>query len=100
MITFVRTDSIAPGKLGEALAFAVQIAAFVEKTIGHKVSVSVPVGGNPFRIAWVVAFPDLAALEVSFNQLQTDAEYMKQVEAAAPYFLPGEARDEIWSSVT
>ncbi len=99
MITFVRTDSIAPGKLAEALGFAQQIAAFVEKIIGHKVGVSVPVGGNPFRVAWVVALPDLAALEASFKQLQSNPEYMKRIEAAGSYFLPGEARDEIWSSL-
>jgi hypothetical protein len=99
MITFVRTDSIAPGKLAEALGFAQQIAAFVEKIIGHKVGVSVPVGGNPFRVAWVVALPDLAALETSFKQLQSNPEYMKRIEAAGSYFLPGEARDEIWSSL-
>ncbi len=99
MITFVRTDSIAPGKLVEALGFAQQIAAFVEKAIGHKISVSVPVGGNPFRVAWVMAVPDLAALESSFRKLQTNPEYLKQVEAAGPYFLPGAAHDEIWSSL-
>jgi len=99
MITFVRTESIAPGKLVEALTFTQQIAAFVEKIIGHKVGVSVPVGGNPFRVAWVVAMPDLAALEASFKTLQMNPEYMRQVEAAAPCFLPGEARDEIWSSL-
>ena len=32
MITFVRTDFIAPGKQAEALAFAHQIAKLVEKT--------------------------------------------------------------------
>ena len=99
MITFVRTDSIAPGKLAEALGFAQQIAAFVEKIIGHKVGVSVPVGGNPFRVAWVVAMPDLGELEASFKKLQMNPEYMKRVEAAGSYFLPGAARDEIWSSL-
>lgn len=99
MITFVRTDSIAPGKLVEALAFAQDIAKFVEKAVGYKVGVSIPVGGNPFRVAWVVALPDLAALEASFKKLQTSAEYMKRIEAAGSYFLPGAARDEIWSSL-
>jgi hypothetical protein len=99
MITFIRTDSIAPGKLAEALGFAQEIAAFVEKIIGHKVGVSVPVGGNPFRVAWVVALPDLGELEASFKKLQTNPEYMKRVEAAGPYFLPGAAHDQIWSSL-
>jgi hypothetical protein len=47
----------------------------------------------------VVALPDLAALETSFKQLQSNPEYMKRIEAAGSYFLPGEARDEIWSSL-
>ena len=49
MITFVRTATIAPGKVAEALAFAHQIAKLVEKISGLKVGVSMPVGGNPFR---------------------------------------------------
>jgi acetyl-CoA carboxylase alpha subunit len=40
MITFVRTATIAPGKVAEALAFAHQIAKLVEKITGLKVGVS------------------------------------------------------------
>ena len=57
MITYVRTASIAPGKTTEALAFAHNIAKLVDKLTGVKVGVSMPVGGNPFRIAWVSAEP-------------------------------------------
>jgi hypothetical protein len=99
MITFVRTDFIAPGKQAEALAFAHQIAKLAEKLTGHKVGVSIPVGGNPFRVAWVAALPDLAALESSFSKLLGNSDYMKQVESAASFFLPGKAQDEIWSSI-
>ena len=60
MITFVRTNSIAPGELVKALGFAEEIAAFGEKIVGHKVGISIPVGGNPFRVAWVVALPTSA----------------------------------------
>jgi acetyl-CoA carboxylase alpha subunit len=48
-ITFVRTATIAPGKVAEALAFAHQIAKLVEKITGLKVGVSMPIAGN--RIA-------------------------------------------------
>ncbi len=99
MITFVRTDFIAPGKQAEALAFAHQIAKLVETLTGHKVGVSIPVGGNPFRVAWVVALPDLAALESSMGKLLSNADYMKQVESAASFFLPGTTHDEMWSSI-
>lgn len=99
MITFVRTDFIAPGKQAEALAFAQQIAKLVEKITSYKVGVSIPVGGNPFRVAWVLSLPDLAAVESSMGKLMGNADYMKQVEGAASYFLPGKTHDEMWSSI-
>jgi hypothetical protein len=99
MITFVRTATIAPGKVVEALTFAHQIAKLAEKITGLKVGVSMPVGGNPFRIAWVAAQPDLAAVEANNNKLLSDPEYMKLSEGSASLFLPGSAHDEMWRSV-
>jgi hypothetical protein len=99
MITFVRTATIAPGKVGEALAFAHQIAKLVDKITGLKVGVSMPVSGNPFRIAWVAAEPDLAAVEANTNKLLSNPEYMKMSEGGASLFLPGSAHDEMWRSV-
>lgn len=99
MITFVRTATIAPGKVAEALAFAHQIANLVEKISGLKVGVSMPVSGNPFRIAWVAAEPDLASVEANTNKLLSNPEYMKLSESGASLFLPGSAHDEMWRSV-
>ena len=96
MITFVRTAAIAPGKVAEAIGFAHQIAKLVEKITGLKVGVSMPVAGNPFRIAWVAAEPDLASVEANTNKLLSDPEYMKLAESGASYFLPGSAHDEMW----
>ena len=61
-VRFVRTATIAPGKLAEAIGLAHQIAKLVDKIAGLKVGVSMPVAGNPFRIAWVAAEPDLASV--------------------------------------
>ena len=71
----------------------------VEKITGLKVGVSMPVGGNPFRIAWVAAEPDLASVEANNNKLLSNPEYMKLVEGSASLFLPGSAHDEMWRSV-
>jgi hypothetical protein len=66
MITFVRTASIAPGKVVEALTFAHQVAALTEKIMGVKIGVTMPIGGgNPFRIAWVATEADLGAFEAT-----------------------------------
>jgi hypothetical protein len=99
MITYVRTANVAPGKTVEALAFAHEIAKLVEKVASVKVGVSVPVGGNPFRIAWVTSQPDLASVEAAWAKLMASADYMKISEGGAEYFLPGSAHDEMWRSV-
>jgi hypothetical protein len=100
MITFVRTASIAPGKVVEAITFAHEIAKLVEKITDLKIGVSMPVGGNPFRIAWVASEPDLASVEANMSKLLSNAEYMKLAESSASYFLPGSAHDEMWRSLT
>jgi hypothetical protein len=99
MITYVRSANIAPGKTAEALTFAHEIANFVEKITGVKVGVSMPIGGNPFRIAWVAAEPDLASVEATWGKLMANADYMRMSEGSAACFLPGSAHDEIWRSV-
>ena len=58
-----------------------------------------PIGGNPFRIAWVVAYPNLATVESTMKKLLSEADYMKMTQCSAGYFLPGSAHDEMWNSV-
>jgi hypothetical protein len=99
MITFVRTASIAPGKVVEALTFAHQVAALTEKITGVKIGVTMLVGGgNPFRIAWVGMEVDLGAFEATMVKMTSNSEYMKLVESSASFFLPGSAHDELWRS--
>ena len=99
MITFVRTAAIAPGKGDEAMAFAHKVARTIEDKTRTKLSVSVPVGGNPFRIAWIGTYDSLAQLESSWARLMADADYRSMLLAAGPYFLPGSVHDEMWTIV-
>ena len=99
MITFVRTATMTPGKMHEAMTFAHQVAQLSEKITGIKVGVSVPIAGNPFRVAWTSAIPDLGAVKSARNKLRSDKEYAELVESAAPYFLPGTVHDEMWQGV-
>ena len=61
MIRFVRTASIAPGKFGDAVAFAKQISEFVRRQYGVQLEVLMPVGGNPYRIAWRAEYEGLVS---------------------------------------
>ena len=99
MITFVRTRSIAPGKMAEAMAYAQQITKLVKEKYGVQISLSVPIGGNPDRFAFVSPHASLAEVESIGTKLLSDAEYMRLLAANAQTFLPGATHDELWMSV-
>ncbi len=52
MITHLRSAAIAPGKTGEAIAYAQSIAKLVKEKYRTAVEILMPIGGNPARIAW------------------------------------------------
>jgi hypothetical protein len=98
MIAFYRSANIAGGKMGEALAFAKEIAAYIKDQTGAEVSVALPIGGNPNRVGWSVQYDDLAALEEMNTKLMADPKYMELVASNSGNFVEGSVRDEIWST--
>lgn len=99
MIRFTRTSSIAPGKLGDALAFAKQVSEFLEKEHGQKLEVMMPVGGNPHRIAWRSEYSSLGALEDFQSKTMKDPKYLEILSKAGSIFIAGTAHDEIWRTL-
>ena len=99
MIHFVRTVSIAPGKMAEAMAFAKEIASYSEGLTGFKAEVSVPVTGNPNRIAWHLLLRDLAELEGALNKINADAKFAELSRAGAALLLPGSTLDTLWRTI-
>ena len=99
MIRFVRTASIAPGKLGDALAFAKQVAEYVGTHFGVRLEVMMPVGGNPNRVAWRAEYSNLAAMEEMQTKMLADPKYMEIVGKGAQNFIAGSANDSIWRTV-
>ena len=99
MITFYRSASIASGKVTSAHGFAREIAAFIKDKVGVDITLSVPVGGNPNRIAWVARYESMAAMESTMDKLMADPKYMELVGRGAENFIAGSVRDEIWRSV-
>jgi hypothetical protein len=85
MIRFVRTASIAPGRLGDSVVFAKQIVDYIGKNFGVKLEVMLPVGGNPNRIAWRTEYANLAALEtLSRSSADQSAEPVKSGAELTP----------------
>jgi hypothetical protein len=99
MIRFVRTASIAPGKLGEALAFAKQVSDYLEKEYRQQLELMIPVGGNPHRIAWRAEYASLAALEEFQARTMSDPRYMQLLTQGATLFIAGSLNDAIWRTL-
>ncbi len=99
MIRFVRTAAIAPGKLGDALAFAKEVAEHLHKQHGVKVEVLMPVGGNPLRVAWKSDYPNLGAMEDLMAKLMADQKYLELVSKGGLNFVAGSVHDAIWRTV-
>jgi len=99
MIRFVRQASVAPGKLGDAVAFAKEIAGYIEKAQGVKIEVLMPIGGNPLRIAWKSDYADLAAVENMTAKLMADPKYMELTTKGSMNFIAGSVTDSIWRTV-
>jgi hypothetical protein len=99
MIRFVRTASVAPGKLGDALAFAKKVAEYLDKQHGVHLEVMMPVGGNPHRIAWRAEHADLAAMEKITAKYMADPKYLKLLSEGGPNFIAGSVNDAIWRTV-
>jgi hypothetical protein len=96
MITIIRSAAIAPGKAGDAIAFAKMITQYIEEKFGVKLQIIMPVGGNPYRIAWLGQYENLAAWETFTHKAAADAEYMTLTSKNAATFLPGSIHDDIW----
>ncbi len=99
MIAFYRTAAINSGKVGSAIAFARQIAAYLKDRHGVEVSIAMPVAGNPSRIGWAARYENLASYEAKMAALTNDPHYMELAAQGAENFIPGTLHDELWRTL-
>lgn len=99
MITFLRTASIGPGKVGSALGFAHEISGYIKSHFGVDVTVHMPIGGNPNRVAWSANYDNLAAFEAMQVRMMSDTDYLGMVAKGSENFLPGSLYDTMWRTV-
>ena len=99
MIAFYRSAAIAPGKLADTLAFAKEVAAHITATTGTEVSIAVPIGGNPDRIAWSHRHDSLADFDTVMLALMADPTYFDLRAKCADLLIPGSVHDEIWRAI-
>ncbi len=99
MIEFHRSAVIAPGKLASTLVFAKKVAAHITTTTGTEVSIALPVGGNPSRIAWSTRHDSLADFDAVMMALMADPAYAELMTKNADNFIPGSVHDDIWRTI-
>ncbi len=99
MIIFQRSAAIAPGKTGQAVTFAHEIAAKFKDMSSVDLTVVMPIGGNPNRIAWLAHYNDLAHLDEVSGKMMTDEAYQASIASAAGLFIAGSIADQLWRTM-
>jgi hypothetical protein len=98
MITWVRTNQAAPGKIGEFFTFAKEIAAYIKSTHGVDVKVMQQDGGAVGRVCWMAEYKNHAAYEEATTKITADPGYHKFL-ARLPGLVSHPARDSLWRSL-
>jgi len=99
MITLIRTITIQPGKLGEAMAWAKDAGVIVKRVTGRESKLCASFGGVLGALAWITQYDDAGQLEDVGNKLLADREYLTAISKAAGLFVPGSGHDQIWRHV-
>ena len=99
MILFARTSDIAPGQLAPAIGFARKVSSCLEAEYGRKIEVSMPVGGNPFRLHWSSTFESLEQYETFNTKVMQDKKYVDLIVSASACFIAGSARDTLFKTI-
>lgn len=103
MVRWMRSAKInGAGKLPDAVAWAKDVAAFVEKR-GYVSGLTVwaDMFGQAGTVRWMVDYDDLAGLEKVQLRITSDSEYFQKLREAESrgLFLPGSVEDVVMRSV-
>jgi hypothetical protein len=99
MITWIRSAAIAPGKMGDAVAFVKKSAKLIQEKHKITISASRPLAGNPTRLFWSSQHEDLQDYVTAHHKINTDLEFQQMLSESSNYFLGGTTNDEILQSL-
>lgn len=99
MITQIRSAAIAPGKTGDAIAFAKHVVKYVKEKYGTTAELLMPIGGNPARIAFRIDYENMTAWEALTARLLADHDYQAEMAKNSATFLPGSVHDDFWRTI-
>ena len=95
MVRWMRSVNIGGGRYLEAIGWAKEISAYVEKSYGVRPRVFLDSFGDVSTIRWMIDNPDLASAEKALEKMLGDGEYFKRVQQAfsTGLFVDGSTRD-------
>ena len=99
VIYFLRSATIASGKLGPAMSFARDVAEYIKTKTGKSVTIGMPIGGQVSRIGWFVEYENLAELDKFQTSLLQDPEYQAMTSKGGENFIAGSLHDDIWRTL-
>jgi hypothetical protein len=96
MITFIRTAKTMPGKIGEAVVWAKEIAGVVKRVVGKDVVVATPFGGVIGELAWIIQYENAGHAEEALSKLMADRDYVTLLKKAETLVVPASGHDHLW----
>jgi hypothetical protein len=96
MITVIRTVTAYPGMTGEAVSWARDIAAMVQRVTGKQQVVATSFAGMLADIAWIGQYDSVGQYDEFRTKVIADRDYAGALKKARDLFVPGSDRDQIW----
>jgi hypothetical protein len=97
-VKWMRTATIANGKVMEAISWGKEMSGYCEKKYGlSQISVMMDSFGPVGTLRWMVDFPSLADCEKVQTQMMMDQDYWKMINKAisSNLFIDGKTHDII-----
>ena len=101
MITWMRSAVINHGKRAGALAWALEVSAYVNDSFGTNIGVHGNVAGPVNQIHWVATYDSLSAFEEIAGRISQDDGYNRLLEQSseANYFSTHSFKDTLYQSL-
>ena len=96
MITFVRSLTVQPGKIGEAVGWGKELVGIVKRVTGKDLALCTSFGGAIGALAWIGHYDSMAQIEDTLAKLMADREYLAAIGKAGQLVVSGSGHDQFW----
>jgi hypothetical protein len=88
-VAVTTTATAAVDRMGDAVAWSIEIAQHVESVIGSPIAVLLDSFGTMGQITWIGVTENMAASDAAAAKAAADAAYIGKLAASAGLFIPG-----------